>query len=147
MLPAILSGLIAAAVSWYGVKFNMRQRSVIEARQRWRDQLRTLVPKLTSASTESERLRLRDELVLYLNPYKDELLLEAIDNYLDEQSEGHREVLIAKFSEYLKYDWERAKAEAGYKSGRADRVAIKKIAAMSSKAAERGSSEHDELAQ
>ena len=127
IVSAILSALIAAGVSWFGVLVNVRQKSVIGARQNWRDELRRLLPQFTAADPVIERERLRDAITLYLNPYKDLGLVATLDNYVTAPTTAHRRLVIGMFAEYLKYDWERAKAEAFYGSDRADRIAEKKM--------------------
>lgn len=125
---AIVSALIAAGVSWFGVSANIRYRSILAARQNWRDELRRILPLFTSASPHSERLRLRDALVLHLNPYRDEQLIAAICEYAGEPTASRRSALITLFAEYLKYDWERAKAEVRHRSSKAERVALERVA-------------------
>lgn len=127
LASVILSALIAAGVSWFGVSANIRHSSILAARQNWRDELRRLLPLFTSASAKAELLQLRDALVLHLNPYEDEPLVTAVRDYADEPSEDLRRVLITLFAEYLKYDWERAKAEVFYRSTKAKRVASERI--------------------
>lgn len=127
IVSAILSALIAAGVSWFGVLVNVRQKSVIEARQNWRDELRRLLPQFTAADPVTERERLRDAVILHLNPYRDLDLVATLDNYVTAPTTAHRRLVIGKFAEYLKYDWERAKAETFYGSDRADRIAEKEI--------------------
>lgn len=127
IVSAILSALIAASVSWFGVLVNVRQKSVMAARQNWRDELRRLLPQFTAADSAIERERLRDAITLHLNPYKDGNLVENLDAYVTNPSTARRRSVITLFAEYLKYDWQRAKAEAFYRSGRADRIAAEEI--------------------
>jgi len=86
-----------------------------------------MIPQFTSADANSERLRYRDAITLHLNPYKDRELIETLDTYLSDPSAGQRRLVIDEFAEYLKYDWERAKAEAFHRSRRADRSAAKSV--------------------
>ena len=127
LLPALVSAVIAAVVSWLGVAFNVRQRSILEARQRWRDELRRLLPEFTASDSANDRERLRGAITLHLNPYKDQHLIASLDSYVREPTVATGRIVIDTFSEYLKYDWQRAKAEALHSSRCADRRAAKEV--------------------
>lgn len=127
VVSAILSALIAAGVSWFGVLTNVRQRSILEARQSWRNELRGLLPQFTGADSTADRERLRDAITLLLNPYKDRGLVSTLDDYIADPTGAHRRAVISSFAEYLKHDWQRAKAEVFHRSDRADRIATKEV--------------------
>ena len=128
IVGALLSALIAATVSWFGVLLNVRQKSILEARQRWRDELRRILPEFTSTEDSNEREKLRDAITLQLNPYKDQELVATLDEFINEQNVDQRRHVVDSFAEYLKYDWQRAKAEARHRSKRPDKVAAREVA-------------------
>jgi len=111
-VAALFGSAVGAFVSVWTVSRNIKHKSVIEERQRWRDALRTLLPKLVSAKRGKAREQVRDSIVLRLNPYKDQAAMIRIDQFMSDPSRAEGAEVIAHFQDLLKRDWERAKIEA-----------------------------------
>ena len=111
-IAALFGSLTGAFVSVWSVSRNIKQKSVIEERQKWRDLLRGLIPDLVNATDEASRERVRDSIVLRLNPYKDQEAMRLVDQLVSSPSRAAGFTLVAHFQDLLKRDWERAKIEA-----------------------------------
>ena len=107
-------GLVTAAVALWNVSRNIRHRAVIEERQKWRDTIRELVPQLIAETDNRERKRIRNSILLRLNPFLDQTAKHLIDAYLENPSDVNENLVIDQFQEILKRDWERAKIEASH---------------------------------
>lgn len=108
----VWAAVVAAIFGAYSLLRNIRHRSVIQARQRWRDALRELVPEFLATKRKSERTRIRSAIVLRLNPYNDCTYECALDLFIKNPSSENASYVAKIFQEYLKHDWERAKIEA-----------------------------------
>ena len=113
-LSALVATIFTGLISFWSVNRAIRQRVVIEERQKWRDSLRTVVPQLVNSPDPKARISLRDEIALRLNPIKDSAALRLMDQYILTNSRNDAEMLIAHFQWMLKHDWERSKLEAGW---------------------------------
>ncbi|WP_137755259.1 hypothetical protein [Agrococcus sp. SGAir0287] len=113
-LTALAAGLVGAAVSIFVALRDVRFRAVLEQRQLWREALRTDLPFLLTTRSGRERRRLREAIFLRLNPYKDQSLLRAIDDFLDEPSSTNSQRVTQHAQAMLKHDWERAKLETRF---------------------------------
>ncbi len=113
-LSALIAAAISAVVSVWGVARNIKHKAVTEERERWRVSLRQLVPDLVSHEEQTGRKRVRDAIVLRLNPYKDADVIAVIDKFVASPSASRRLEVVACFQDLLKRDWERAKIEAGF---------------------------------
>ncbi len=128
-LAAALGALIGAVVSVWTVARTIKQKSVIEERQKWRDTLRELVPDLIATENPTERVRIRNTVVLKLNPHDeaDVRAVESIDEFISDPSERGGGAIVAMFQKMLKLDWERAKIEASLRPWNAARRATKRV--------------------
>jgi len=123
---AVVGALTSLFISIWGVTRNIRHKSVIEERQRWRDSLHDLVPALVSEEDELSRARIRDSIVLRMNPYKDDAAIQLMDAFVSEPSRKRGQAVVALFQDMLKRDWEKAKIEGSFwpqnATIRADRI-------------------------
>lgn len=107
--------VVGAILVFYQFIRTVRHKSIVQERQKWRNDLRDLVPEFLNAADDPKRRACYDHIVLKLNPYED--IEEDIDPcrwlrlFLDEQSVVNREGVIAAFQDMLKRDWERSKNE------------------------------------
>lgn len=113
-VATVFGGITSAVVSVWGLSRNIKHKSVIEERQKWRDTLRTLVPDLVSETDKDSQVKIRDSIALRLNPYEDEDCIRLIDEFIANPSRGSADAIVAQFQSLLKRDWERAKIEAGF---------------------------------
>ncbi len=111
-VAALIGIFVGALVSVWSVSRNIKHKSVIEERQKWRDALRVLIPDLVATSDRDERRRLRDAVVLRLNPYRDQEAMRRIDQFVSDPSRKGGLAVVEHFQDLLKRDWERAKIEA-----------------------------------
>lgn len=111
-LAAVVSVLISALVSIWGLARSIRHKSVIEERQTWRQAMRELVPELVGTTDPTRRVQIRDQIALRLNPNKDRDAILMLDRFLADPTRGEAEALVKRFQLMLKVDWERAKVEA-----------------------------------
>lgn len=111
-LAVVLGALIGTITTAWSVTRNIKHKSVIEERQKWRDTLRELVPEFVSCKDGALRPKIRDSIVLRLNPIKDKARIELLDSHLKNPTRSNGEQVIANFQRELKIDWERAKVEA-----------------------------------
>lgn len=125
-VATVVGVITSAIVSIWGLSRNIKHKSVIEERQKWRDTLRTLVPQLLSETEKSSRQKVRDSIALRLNPYEDGESVRLVDEFIANPSRDAADAVVAKFQDLLKRDWERAKIEAGFwpwnAKNRADRL-------------------------
>lgn len=128
-LAAALGALIGAVVSVWTVARTIKQKSVIEERQKWRDTLRELVPELIATGDPTERVRVRNTVVLKLNPHDeaDVRAVKSIDEFISYPTEPSSVEIVAMFQKMLKLDWERAKIEASLRPWNAARRAKKRV--------------------
>jgi len=128
-LAAVLGALIGAVVSVWTATRTIKQKSVIEERQKWRDTLRELVPDLIAAENPTERFRIRNTVVLKLNPHDeaDVRAVKTIDGFISDPSERGGIEIVVIFQKMLKLDWERAKIEASLCAWAAVRRATKRV--------------------
>lgn len=128
---ALIGVVVGALVSAWSVSRSIRHKSVIEERQKWRDALRELIPDLVGADDRGARHRVRDSIVLRLNPYKDQEAMLLVDQFVDDPSRERGLAVVAHFQDLLKRDWERAKIEASHfpwwAPSRADREVQRQI--------------------
>lgn len=110
---ALIAAITSAIVSIWGVSRNIKHKAVIEERQSWRLSLRELVPALVREQDLNERERIRNSIVLRLNPYKDQEAINLLNEYVSAPSPQAERALVAHFQAMLKLEWQRAKVEAG----------------------------------
>lgn len=113
-LAALIGVVVGAMVSIWSVTRNIKHKSVIEERQKWRDALRELIPRLIDADDKNERNQARNSIVLRLNPYKDQLAMQVVDRHFENPSRQSGLLVVSHFQDLLKRDWERAKIEASH---------------------------------
>lgn len=113
-LAALVGVVVGALVSVWSVTRNIEHKSVIEERQKWRDALRELIPRLVDAADQDDRKKIRNSIVLRLNPYQDHGAIVVIDEHVDNPSHQSGLLVVTHFQELLKRDWERAKIEASF---------------------------------
>lgn len=113
-LAALIGVIVGASVSLWSVTRNIEHKSVIEERQKWRDALRELIPSLVDAAEKDERKRLRNSIILRLNPYHDQTAMLLVDQHVENPSHQSGLLVVAHFQDLLKRDWERAKIEASF---------------------------------
>jgi hypothetical protein len=130
LLGGIVSALITAAVTRSSTTRNIFQKSVIEQRQVWRDSLRVLVPRLLSDRDRASQQRIRDSIVLHLNPSKDREAVFLIDAFIAKRSPQNREAVVRHFQIMLKQEWEKSKIEATAGTRGADRKAVRIVEAQ-----------------
>lgn len=109
---ALIGVVVGAIVSIWSVSRNIKHKSVIEERQKWRDALRELIPHLVDTDDRDERNRVRNSIILRLNPYKDQEAMFIVDQHVENPSKQSGLLVVAHFQDLLKRDWERAKIEA-----------------------------------
>lgn len=126
----LVAALIGAVVTISMTSRNIFQKAVIEQRQVWRDSLRKLIPLLLSKRNSGARLRIRDTIVLHLNPSKDVEAVDLIDAYILHRSRTNRDAVVRHFQIMLKRDWERSKIEAQLFSRDADARAAEVVEAQ-----------------
>lgn len=112
-LVALIAALTSAIVSVWGVSRNIKHKAVIEERQNWRLAIRELIPAFVSQDDEDAREQVRNEIVLRLNPYKDQEAIALLDEYTLTPSRDAGRELVSHFQAMLKLEWQRAKREAG----------------------------------
>ncbi|MFE5410169.1 hypothetical protein [Microbacterium sp. NPDC056569] len=113
-LAALIGVAIGAIVSVWTVTRNIKHKSVIEERQKWRDALRELIPRLVDAAGQDDRDRVRNSIILRLNPHQDQPATLVVDHYVENPSRQTGSLVVAHFQDLLKRDWERAKIEASF---------------------------------
>ncbi|WP_150954461.1 hypothetical protein [Microbacterium testaceum] len=113
-IATIFGAAIGGMISVWGLSRNIKHKSVIEERQKWRDSLRSLVPELVGELDEKSRKEIRDSIALRLNPYEDADCVDLIDKFHGNPSDELAFAIVARFQDLLKRDWERAKIEAGF---------------------------------
>lgn len=111
-LAALIGAVIGALVSVWSVTRNIEHKSVIEERQKWRDALRELIPRLVDAADQGDRNRVRNSIILRLNPYQDQAAMLVVDQHVENPSPQTGLLVVTHFQDLLKRDWERAKIEA-----------------------------------
>ena len=111
-LAAVTGTFVSTVVSVWTVSRNIKHKAIIEERQKWRDALRELIPRLVDADRRDERNQRRDSIILRLNPYKDQDAMQIIDQYVENPSRESGLLVVFHFQDLLKQDWERAKIEA-----------------------------------
>lgn len=113
-LAALIGVAVGAIVSVWSVSRNIKHKSVIEERQKWRDVLRELIPRLVDADDRNELNLVRNSIILRLNPYRDQQALLVVDEHVENPSRQSGLRVVAHFQDLLKRDWERAKIEASF---------------------------------
>ena len=113
-LAALIGVVVGAIVSVWSVTRNIEHKSVIEERQKWRDALRELIPRLVDAADQDDRKRVRNSIILRLNPYQDQAAMLVVDQHVENPSHQSGLLVVARFQDLLKRDWERAKIEASF---------------------------------
>lgn len=128
-LAAALGALSVAIVNVWTMVRTIKQKSVLEERQKWRDSLRELVPKLIAAEDPIERARIRNTVVLKMNPHDetDVRSVESVDEFISDPSDQHGIEVVAIFQKILKVDWERAKIEASLRPWNATQRATRRV--------------------
>lgn len=124
-VAALVGFLTSGIVTAWGISRNIKHKSVIEERQKWRDSLRQLIPDLVNESDKQSRVQIRNSVVLRMNPYRDGEAIRLIDGVVADPSPENGQAVVGHFQDLLKRDWERAKIEATWfpvhASERADR--------------------------
>lgn len=110
---ALIAAVTSAIVSMWGVSRNIKHKAVIEERQNWRLALRELVPAFVGEENSHERERLRNAIVLRLNPYKDQKAIFLLNGYVKEPSPEAGREIVGLFQAMFKLEWQRAKRESG----------------------------------
>lgn len=110
---ALIAAVTSAIVSMWGVSRNIKHKAVIEERQNWRQALRELVPAFVGQEDMRERERMRNAIVLRLNPYKDREAVCLLNKYVLTPTPEAGHELVEHFQEMLKLEWQRAKRESG----------------------------------
>lgn len=110
---ALIAAATSAIVSMWGVSQNIKHKAIIEERQNWRLALRELVPAFVGEEDSRERERMRNLIVLRLNPYKDQEAVVLLNEYVLTPSPEAGRKLVAHFQAMLKLEWQRAKRESG----------------------------------
>lgn len=113
-VAAVFGTITSAIISIWGVSRNIKHKSVIEERQKWRDTLRSLIPELVSQVDVESRTRIRNSIALRLNPYEDGACIRQIDDFITNPTPESADEIVTRFQDLLKRDWERAKIEAGF---------------------------------
>lgn len=126
-LAAFISLGVSGAVTLWGSQRTIHQQSVIEERRRWRDDIRELVPKLVDPEQAQHRKNTRNQILLRLNPAEDIDAMQHIDAFVSDPSIDRSEIVIGHFQRYLKFEWARAKKEAGWWPFRAAKRAHREI--------------------
>jgi len=111
-IAALFGTLTGAVVSVWSVSRNIKHKSVIEERQRWRDALRELIPEFVNATDRASREQVRHSIVLRLNPYEDLDAVRLVNEFVSSPNRAAGFSVVAQFQDLLKRDWERAKIEA-----------------------------------
>ncbi|MFL0564612.1 hypothetical protein ACH0CG_02560 [Microbacterium sp. 179-I 1D1 NHS] len=123
-LAALIGVVVGALINIWSVARTIEHKSVIEERQKWRDSLRDLIPRLVGANGRDEREQARNAIFLRLNPYRDQEAMRLVDRYLEIPSRQTGLDVVAHMQRLLKHDWERAKIESSifpvFASRRAD---------------------------
>lgn len=145
-LAAFISLVVSGVVTLWSGQRTIHQQVVIEERRRWRDDIRELVPKLLDPEQSQHRRVTRNEIFLRLNPAEDRDAMQHIDAFVSDPSTDRAESVIGHFQRYLKFEWTRAKREAGWwPFGTAKRahheIERQQIAATSSRIQPRGTHE------
>jgi hypothetical protein len=138
---SLLSGFISNYVSNRQFKKEVRLKRITDERTKWRENIREIVKELSELDLNKQEdiLKLRrilNQLKVRINIYgvnkPDSILKDNhIWNKINEISESaiptyeQIDCLIMYLSALLKYDWERAKIEAGYKISCKDKKEIK----------------------
>lgn len=110
---ALVAAVISAIVSIWGVLRNIKHKAVSEERQNWRQTLRELVPAFVREEDSRERERMRNAIVLRLNPYKDKEGVVLLDEYVQTPCREVGREIVELFQAMLKLEWQRAKRESG----------------------------------
>lgn len=113
-LAAIVGTLFGSITTAWSVTRNIKHKSIIEERQKWRDSLRKLLPEFVACKNRARRTKIRDSIVLRLNPVKDQARIALLDIFLQTPSRSNGNLLIESFQRELKVDWERAKIETSH---------------------------------
>lgn len=115
VIAAIVSGTIAIITNIR----NSKLKYITEERQKWRENIRNIVPKIMSTNSCEEKKNLLEQLRLGLNPQdtEDQIIIEIIDDSLKEYpyeiSTNNNIKFRNLIQNLLKYEWEKAKYEAG----------------------------------
>lgn len=125
-IAAFVGFLTSGVVAVWGISRNIKHKSVIDERQKWRDSLRQLIPELVGQVEEKSRARIRDSVALRLNPYHDAEAIRLLDRVVVDPAAENGAAVVGHFQDLLKRDWERAKIEATWlpfrAASRADRI-------------------------
>lgn len=113
-LAAVISLVVSGVVTLWSSQRTIHQQVVIEERRRWRDDIRELVPKLVDPQQAQHRQITRNEILLRLNPAEDRDAMQHIDAFVGDPSVDRAEAVVEHFQRYLKFEWTRAKKEAGW---------------------------------
>ena len=113
-LAAVISLVVSGLVTLWSSLRTIHQHVVIEDRRRWRDDIRALVPKLVDPQQAQIRQITRNEILLRLNPVEDRDAMQHIDAFVNDPSIDRAEKVVEHFQRYLKFEWTRAKKEAGW---------------------------------
>ncbi|MGN6218850.1 MAG: hypothetical protein ACTHNQ_05050 [Microbacterium sp.] len=113
-IAAVFGTITSAIISIWGVSRNIKHKSVVEERQKWRDTLRGLIPELISQVDDEARKKIRNSIALRLNPYQDGECIRQIDDFIANPAPELADAIVTRFQDLLKRDWERAKIEAGF---------------------------------
>lgn len=128
VIAALIGALVAGIFTSLGKTKDIKHESIIRQREEWRSYLRKAIPafvvnqpidKEHDYNNGQSRLFIRHQVALRLSPYdeNDQELLALMDKLtavdLDKESECSSEI-VKRFSELLKFDWERAKIETSW---------------------------------
>lgn len=112
-ITAVISLAVSGLVTLWSTLRAIHRDVVIEDRRRWRDDIRELVPKLVDPSQIENSRATRNAIFLRLNPTEDHDVMSHIDAYLSDPTTTKAERVVEHFQRYLKFEWTRAKNEAG----------------------------------
>lgn len=110
-IVAMMAAFLGATVSLIGVWRNIKHKVVMEERQNWRSSIREIIPAFIAEKDVRERERMRNAIILRLNPYDDQIAIDLLMECATSPSPDAELKLVTHFQAMLKYEWERAKRE------------------------------------
>lgn len=120
---AVIAALVSGVVAIITNIRNSKLKYITEERQKWRENMRNVVPKILSSIDWKERKFLLEQLRLGLNPRDTEdqeiikIIDESLKSYPYEISKSDNGKFRNLIQNLLKYEWEKAKYEAGLSFG------------------------------
>jgi len=114
ILVAIIDGI---HLRWQ-TKIQIMNESITKERKEYREFMRDASVKFVTSENESSMEKVKNEIILRLNPYdpRDQLLVELMNLIIDSktdrtESQVLKEKFIYSMQCLLKFDWERSKSE------------------------------------